>query len=111
IDSGPIPENTGLRVVRKSDTGGLILFQVSLTGKQRKEESLVLNDRTAEAGAVRIAIVVALRCIGSIVEPIVRVERRVVIAVENASAEVVGSGSCDHRYLTGTARCLGVHGR
>src|SRR6185436_1806764 len=99
--SREISEDAGLCHVGPRQAGDLIPFHIALTFEKCKEESLVLDDRTAKPSAVLVAIVVALRHTVGIVEPLVGIECGVVVAPENAAGVGVGSGPGDHRHLTG----------
>src|SRR5262249_12864466 len=87
-----------------------LLEDVALFIEKDKEECLVLDNGSADAATILVPIFIILRDAVEVVKPIARVERGIAIGPEQASAELVGSGSCAHLHLPGTARSLGVHG-
>ena len=79
--------------------------------EQEEEECSILDNRSAEAGAELIAVIVILRNSVEVVEPATGIQRGIVVCPEHASSNLIRSGSRDHADLCRTSGCLRIDGR
>ena len=108
--SGRVPENSLTRQIGKHDGVGGLLRQVTLVVDQHEKESLILDNRTAQTPSVLVLVHVRFLRALLIVEPVVRIQDRVVVRHEQGPVVLVGSRPGLQPHLRGTVRRLRIGG-
>ena len=98
-----VAEDPLLGQVRQNQSVLRDLSHITLIIGEDKEEHFVLDDRTADTGAVLIAVGVVLGSVLQILEVRLRVQERIVIRIEDRSMNVIRTRACAHLDLSGAA--------